>query len=275
MRTAFTLIELLVVITVIIVLLALLTPALDRAIYRAELAECAGNQRAIGASVQQYAFNQRRAYPYRNITDRQGGGLTTPTLLASHIVDNSGRPYDIRPPLQGYIQINRQLNDPFVPPVDLERVETVPSTLVFGSYAMYFGWTFTHATRGGPGMHRVGDTWTWDNRQYNVLLGDMELLWNPANITSTHPDLGGGRAPILTSSTIDHEPVPVYLGNGTQSYWVSGTRDRGLLDMNYTYEDGSVRRFDQVEVQDDRHEATPYYSNGSSAATFNIYIPRQ
>src|SRR5438876_557647 len=49
LRAAFTLIELLVVVTIIVVLLALLTPALDRAIYQAELTVCAANQHTVGA----------------------------------------------------------------------------------------------------------------------------------------------------------------------------------------------------------------------------------
>src|ERR1041385_7046662 len=49
--TAFTLIELLVVVTIIVVLLALLTPALDRAIYRAELLRCGANQKGTGEAL--------------------------------------------------------------------------------------------------------------------------------------------------------------------------------------------------------------------------------
>src|SRR5687767_1042700 len=65
MRRAFTLIELLVVVTIIVVLLALLTPALDRAIYVAELALCGTHARGIAVSVQSYAAAHKRFYPYR------------------------------------------------------------------------------------------------------------------------------------------------------------------------------------------------------------------
>src|ERR1041385_5328344 len=61
-RPAFTLIELLVVITIIVVLLALLTPALDRAVYQAELASCGGRLKALGAGFALYAFNNGRRY---------------------------------------------------------------------------------------------------------------------------------------------------------------------------------------------------------------------
>ena len=44
-KSAFTLIELLVVVTIIVVLLAMLTPALDKAIYQAELAVCGAHKK--------------------------------------------------------------------------------------------------------------------------------------------------------------------------------------------------------------------------------------
>ena len=52
---AFTLIELLVVVTVIAVLLALLTPALDKAIELAERAKCGSNHRQFGMANQMYS----------------------------------------------------------------------------------------------------------------------------------------------------------------------------------------------------------------------------
>src|SRR5688500_8855542 len=63
--TAFTLIELLVVVTIIVVLLALLTPALDKAIYQAELTVCGANQRAVAMSAVSYATGSKRFYPHR------------------------------------------------------------------------------------------------------------------------------------------------------------------------------------------------------------------
>ncbi len=63
-QIGFTLIELLVVITIIAVLLALLTPALDRAIVQAELAKCAANQHALLNITHIYAMDEnRRKYP--------------------------------------------------------------------------------------------------------------------------------------------------------------------------------------------------------------------
>src|SRR5258708_15496333 len=58
-RGAFTLIELLVVVTIIVVLLALLTPALDKAIYQAQLARCAAQIKGIGAGATAYSTEHR------------------------------------------------------------------------------------------------------------------------------------------------------------------------------------------------------------------------
>jgi prepilin-type N-terminal cleavage/methylation domain-containing protein len=58
----FSLVELLVVITIIVVLLALLTPALDQAIYQAELAACGAQLKGIGTGVLTYAAASRQSY---------------------------------------------------------------------------------------------------------------------------------------------------------------------------------------------------------------------
>ena len=50
-RAAFTLIELLVVVTIIVVLLALLTPAMDQAIYQGELTACGARLKAVASAI--------------------------------------------------------------------------------------------------------------------------------------------------------------------------------------------------------------------------------
>jgi prepilin-type N-terminal cleavage/methylation domain-containing protein len=59
----FTLVELLVVITVIVVLLALLTPALDRAIEAGKRAVCGANMRSWALTSSQYALDHRKHLP--------------------------------------------------------------------------------------------------------------------------------------------------------------------------------------------------------------------
>jgi len=60
---AFTLVELLVVIAIIVVLMALLAPALDRAVYAAETARCLASQRTIVQAAQPYAMDHKRVLP--------------------------------------------------------------------------------------------------------------------------------------------------------------------------------------------------------------------
>ena len=60
---AFSLVELLVVITIIVVLLALLTPAMDQAIQRAELTVCAARHKGLVQIFHNYATEFRRKFP--------------------------------------------------------------------------------------------------------------------------------------------------------------------------------------------------------------------
>lgn len=75
---AFTLIELLVVITIIAVLLALLVPAMDRAIAAAEQVFCASAQRNLGMANQQYALSCKRWF--------------VPVKTPSHVAETDGTP---------------------------------------------------------------------------------------------------------------------------------------------------------------------------------------
>jgi prepilin-type N-terminal cleavage/methylation domain-containing protein len=58
--SGFTLVELLVVITIIVILLALLTPALDKAMEATAIAVCATNQHAMHGGVLSYSLDHRR-----------------------------------------------------------------------------------------------------------------------------------------------------------------------------------------------------------------------
>jgi competence protein ComGC len=113
--TAFTLVELLVVITLIVVLLALLTPALDRAVYQAELVVCSARLHALGTSVTHYAMDHQRRYPARAVSDSAGGSQRRPTEIKVHME------YDERPILKGFLQINAMLNCPLTQRMDYEE----------------------------------------------------------------------------------------------------------------------------------------------------------
>src|SRR5688572_20547975 len=69
---AFTLIELLVVVTIIVVLLALLTPALDKAIEQAELAICGTNLKTVASGATVYATGSQRKFPHRKALGDNG-----------------------------------------------------------------------------------------------------------------------------------------------------------------------------------------------------------
>jgi prepilin-type N-terminal cleavage/methylation domain-containing protein len=63
-RDGFTLVELLVVISIIVVLLALLAPALERAISEAERVVCLSNERVIGVAIGAYASDYKGHFPH-------------------------------------------------------------------------------------------------------------------------------------------------------------------------------------------------------------------
>ncbi|HVL39702.1 MAG TPA: type II secretion system protein, partial [Fimbriimonadaceae bacterium] len=95
-RAAFTLVELLVVITILVVLLAMLTPAMDRAIYQAQLTVSAANLKSIAGGVTTYATEQQRKYPHRRALNEYPDQDGQPTQL-NEVYQHGGRGPDDQP----------------------------------------------------------------------------------------------------------------------------------------------------------------------------------
>ena len=287
--TAFTLVELLVVVTIVVVLLAMLAPALDRAVYQAELAVCGARLHGIGAAVTLYAMDQRRQYPYRRGVREtsvwQPYMLNLIAQLAPLYKEDRSTPppidgYDDRPILRGYIEINKFLTDPFCRLVDLDNSE--PDSLTTASYDLWFGWQYRHRGVIDAGMFRLGDRFTWSyedtsgrrlSDSFDLLAGDMDKLapGGPAMMGS-HPDAES----VLTHQVMQDEtavgstfsPGGIILGAAgskfTLSRWIVGRYPRGLIDSNFVRADGSVQRYAEVKVDDARMAQVPQFVNNGS-----------
>jgi prepilin-type N-terminal cleavage/methylation domain-containing protein len=289
-QTGFTLVELLIVVTIIVVLLALLTPAMDKAIYEAELAVCSAQQRTIAQGALNYALDQRRHYPHRPAVDNVESNWQAGTLYHK---PGAWGPYDDRPTLRPYLHINRLLNDPLVRPVVLdEGPDAVPRSSdltadVVSSTQLWFGYRYANES----GMHRIGDRWTFGNGAwaFDVMVSDRDVVggqggvpkpqndpagWvvqgslktagvKAAGVQSSHPDDQGTLANVAIQD--GEHPWGGQNLNLTMSLWINLTPayrgQRGTLDTNYTFQDLSVHRYRDVTGDDGRMIAVPTFVN--------------
>src|ERR1041385_1821345 len=156
----FTLIELLVVISIIVVLLALLTPALDKAVYQAELAVCAARLKGIDTSVTVYAAQFKRYYPWRpGVHDSGAAWVEIQLYNAGSPVFSDGITYDDRSSFSAAFDINAFLTCPFTGKVDY--VNSKSTTFINSAYSPWFGFGFP----GEPGMFKLGDRFGWQDRR--------------------------------------------------------------------------------------------------------------
>jgi len=268
---AFTLVELLVVVTIAVVLLALLIPAMERAVYQTELVLCSVQVRNIAMTVTRYAMDHRRSYPRRL-------GVGSPFWqpqdlnLAGHpFVDP---PTDERPYLRPYMSLNEQLNCPLTAWIDIDGSKD--SSWLQPPYALWFGWRFT-GDGGGEGMDRLGDRLEFLEHRFSVLASDHEVILQNQNYGhGAHPDITEGRWVNVALQDQSHFGAPSAgaprVLEGTLSRW-TGPPDRGPIDMNSAFQDGSVERLSAVRWDEPETEPTgriarvPYVSAEGAGST--------
>jgi prepilin-type N-terminal cleavage/methylation domain-containing protein len=276
-HAGFTLVELLVVVTIIVILLALLAPALGKAIYQGRLVQCAGNQKVVTSAVITYAMENRRWYPERGLPEGESPSYINPMAIV--VPTQPG--YDLRPMLRDKLglNVNRNTQCALVEPVDLENSD--PDENLAGNQALWWGWKLAplvylvNTNVGGSnvrvsggvnnysGMYRLGDAWSapiWNGVEmidtpFHVLVSDFDRA---GGTQGSHPD---------DANKMYNYPAKGVVGFGfriTISYWQAPTGvwpPRGRIDMNFGYDDGSVRRYDGVQISDPRMADAPQERN--------------
>lgn len=133
-------------------------------------------------------------------------------------------------------------------------------------YILWFGFGY----RGQQGMMRLGDRTTGRSsdgvvRRFDVLCSDRDVMqFANQNRTQTgHPDAEDiTRKIVLQNGQLDLEVS----GTGadslkmTASMWAA-VRPRGEVELNFAYQDGSVRRFDGVGFFDPEMDNLPDLSD--------------
>jgi prepilin-type N-terminal cleavage/methylation domain-containing protein len=270
--TGFTLVELLVVVTMIVVLMAMLAPALDQAIYRAELVQCAARQAGITTSVQLYAMGHKRIYPALDPFDAGVQPANIKGPVGGGGPGNSD-PFDYRPKVRAYMPVNN-LHCPMAGTLDLEDDSSV---WIWTTYEIRAG--FGYFTKDGlgavtgrsPGMWRIGDRWQFTDTQtdpgkpttydFNIVVGDIDRHTDTDRSAASHPDRGDAANLILESY---RDPLYIY------NLWVTkkdGVMRTGLLDANWAYQDGSAGTVAGIKPHpqvDERMARIPAWGNGNN-----------
>jgi prepilin-type N-terminal cleavage/methylation domain-containing protein len=276
-RDGFTLIELLVVITIIVVLLALLVPALDRAIYQAELATCGARQRAIANGSLLYAFDFKRQYPHRP-GNREAEDTTSfaPFHIKSRTDNNPLNARDLRLIVRDFIG-PKLWPCPLSGDIDLSEEATEQADRVYSGFNLFFGFTYTKtgdwlgtgafgANTAEQGMIKMGNRWTFtpnpanpDGVVYRFSLLTSDIDWQKGNgeTFGSHPDEKDLMSNFRATNAMSPWPAD---GTVTWSWWqkVTGGENRGLIDMNAAKDDGAVLRY--VAVQAARY-STPGFAD--------------
>ena len=241
-RFAFTLIELLVVVAILALLVSILAPSLRRARYLARLSQCSANLHSLTVGLTTYATQYRNCYPSR-MRIRIGQHLK-PTQISAYDGDD-------RPLLKPFLPRLSVFEDPLAGKVDF--VNSTASAAVESNYACWYGWQYQF---GGEwrGNVRLGDGFEFEGRTWHVLACDWWVFFPPGtSIQGSHRDRDG----VLTLIEWDN-------ASWCFSRWNTwDTLICGEMDQNYAFDDGSVRRLMDLELDDDRLVRVPGWNTGA------------
>jgi prepilin-type N-terminal cleavage/methylation domain-containing protein len=158
---AFTLIELLLVITIIVLLLAMLTPALDKALLEAVKAQCGARQKGLVTFCNMYAADNRRMFP---IGQRQDGNPDTVSAYEDvhwvHAKYFAGKAVEYGAASTSRGAIPQSANDPFPNPNTITPDGLFDPNLENGGFYAGIGLTIGYEYLGGhPGLTRSNRNW--------------------------------------------------------------------------------------------------------------------
>ena len=283
---AFTLVELLVVITIIVVLLAMLTPAIDRAVYQAELTLCASHLRVISTASIFYASSSKRFYPDRPQFHTPHQGWQAALLYNGDDVVNAAimsdgtwdsQKFDDRLWLRPLTGLGVVPLDPLVRKIDLEDFNI--RAFGYDSYALWVGWAFRRGGVNLPGMRKLGDRLQWADGgkatptdSFDLLAADeddVNSVLNPDAVhqsQSSHPDKDGAAANSWFQNGFFF--AGAYPLTATFSFWRCTDRVRGPDDLNFAHDDASVERYTDVKYGDDRMRYAQDRSNDDNPVGF-------
>ena len=263
---AFTLVELLVVITIIAVLLSMLTPALDRAIYQAELAMCAANQRGIITGVTSYAMEYSRHYPHRGIHDSDAQ-YRKPNLVRAGIA--TGAQSDDLAVIRPWVPLKLML-DPLNGGLTVDIIDdSLPGTNININYMLWWDWQFTKSNSVKRST-RLGQTFNYDTDEFDVLTSEEDMMQESNRSHSGHQNAKG-----TAWMEVVKDGLVTPQGTETLSRWRDGYA-RSEIDANYGYQDGSVSRMTGVQfdeyLREDRLVGVPDKTDRSRGG-INQQIP--
>jgi Tfp pilus assembly protein FimT len=269
--TAFSLVELLVVITIIVVLLALLTPALDQAIYQAELARCSSQQHGIAYGAVTYAFDFRRNFPHRpaiqgDPNNAWADGKPSQITDAWHGGEAAGK--DDRPVFRDYIAL-KFLSEPAADELDFDPQRTDDDAYTYSGMSLFFGFWY----KNNEGMTRLGNRLVWTGQtmldtatrtqSFDFLAGDSDMISILNGSThGSHPD----RDEVRNLTTLENDyaqagTIGFGLDQGFKYYFSRydgpiGVHRRGPVDLNFAHSDGAVTRVTGAAWDDEERVTT-------------------
>ena len=305
--TGFTLVELLVVVTIIIVLLAMLAPALEKAVYQAELAACGANMKAVSNGAMAYALGNRRLYPERQMLRNTSQNVSNTTEITWEGVfpnslrrpaSNTTPASDDRPLFQEFMGLGSLL-DACAGKVNLSVGANAPNAYVSASRLLWFGWQYRipeggvsnnttnvgGSVRSWKPMRRIGDRWTWfgrgplDDAEFervsSLLASDMDGVTlfggqGGGNMAS-HPDADN----VMKLDTFENQSNGFAIAVSSNWGVANQGRLRGTLDNNYAHDDGAVVRINGLAWDDERLASVPVTTAGTGIFNYFWNIPRE